>query len=419
MPFNNYKFYLLFVTFIVGFIFVNICIADNNVKTIAVGNALDSRCELNLSQIAQSVEYIPLDDGGMVDGLLIDERNLTLKVSDRGDLLIFQMQRGQDLLKIFSSTGQFKSSRISYGRGPGEFMNGVKSVAEFDNTLVLLDYCNAIVYKDGEFSKSIRLWDFYPSGCFFCNIELLDKDSLLVLYDYKNEGRVSIFDLSNNRIIEDKSIGNTYAGRTGSKPIVVDGEAKTGSSVVAMYKICKSSGNSYTCASKGSDTIFIIKSDLGILKIEPLYNLDFGRYRKGTAMEEFYSGGVHLHEPGEWNGTYSETDNYLFFCVMFAYKRFPNIPQPQRWIPIVYDKVNGKTYSINFNKKFNVNGFVNDIDGGMPFWPQYHIENKLYKFVSASDFIYMASKGNSAKMKTVAAQLTEESNPVLIVVTLK
>ncbi len=411
--------YILLSVLVVN-IFTNYkCIANHNVKSIAVGNALDSRCQLNLSKIAQSVEYIPLDDGGVVDGLLIDEKNLSLKVSDSGDLFIFQRQRGQDILKIFSSTGQFKSSRISYGRGPGEFMNGVKSVAEFDNTLVLLDYCNAIVYRDGEFSRFVRLWDFYPDGCFFCNIELLDNDSMLVLYDYKNEGRVSIFDLVNNRIIEDKVIGNTKAGRAGGKPIVINGETKTSSSVVAMYKVCKSSGSGFTCASGGSDTIFTIRRDLGVLNVEPLYNLDFGRYRKNTSMEDFYLGGVHLHEPEEWNGTYSETDNYLFFCVIFPYKGFPNIPQPQRWVPIVYDKVDGKTYSLNFNKKFNANGFVNDIDGGMPFWPQYHIENKLYKFVSASDFIYMASKSNSPKMKAVAAKLTEESNPVLIVVTLK
>ena len=100
-------------------------------------------------------------------------------------------------------------------------------------------------------------------------------------------------------------------------------------------------------------------------------------------------------------------------------KRYPNIPQLQRFVPIVYDKVNGKTYSLKFNKKFNTVGFVNDIDGGMPFWPQYHIDNCLYKFVDAADFIKMASVSSSVKMKEIAATLTEESNPVLVKVELK
>ena len=136
-------------------------------------------------------------------------------------------------------------------------------------------------------------------------------------------------------------------------------------------------------------------------------------------MIDFYMGGLHIHAPAEQNNTYSESESHLFFCVLFSFEKYPNIPQPQRWVPIVYDKANGKTHSLKFNKKFNTIGFVNDIDGGMPFWPRYHIGNKLYKFVSAQEFIFMASKSSSAKMKEVAAKLTEESNPVLVVVTLK
>ena len=64
-------------------------------------------------------------------------------------------------------------------------------------------------------------------------------------------------------------------------------------------------------------------------------------------------------------------------------------------------------------------GFINDIDGGMPFWPQRIRENKMYSFVDAGKFIDMSKRCNSAKMKEVASILTYESNPVLIEVTLK
>jgi hypothetical protein len=36
----------LFVLFVIITLFENICIANSDVKTIAVGNALDNRCEL-------------------------------------------------------------------------------------------------------------------------------------------------------------------------------------------------------------------------------------------------------------------------------------------------------------------------------------------------------------------------------------
>ena len=43
----------------------------------------------------------------------------------------------------------------------------------------------------------------------------------------------------------------------------------------------------------------------------------------------------------------------------------------------------------------------------------------MYELVDAISFIEQAQKSKSAKMKRIAASLTEESNPVLIEVTLK
>ena len=43
----------------------------------------------------------------------------------------------------------------------------------------------------------------------------------------------------------------------------------------------------------------------------------------------------------------------------------------------------------------------------------------MYQIIDAFDFIEMAEKSTSARMKEIAAQLTEESNPVVVEVTLK
>ena len=43
----------------------------------------------------------------------------------------------------------------------------------------------------------------------------------------------------------------------------------------------------------------------------------------------------------------------------------------------------------------------------------------MFSFVDAGTFIEMSKKCNSPKMKEVARKLTEESNPVLVEVTLK
>ena len=72
---------------------------------------------------------------------------------------------------------------------------------------------------------------------------------------------------------------------------------------------------------------------------------------------------------------------------------------------------------VDYNQPFE--GFKNDLDGGIPFWPVYASEGKMYQMLDATDFISYAEKSNSLKMKETAAKLTEESNPVLIVATLK
>ena len=85
----------------------------------------------------------------------------------------------------------------------------------------------------------------------------------------------------------------------------------------------------------------------------------------------------------------------------------------------LYDKTNGETKRIKKFDGSNYQGFTNDIDNGIPFWPVAVSSDKMYSFMSADIFIEEAAKSNSEKMKQVAATITEESNPVIIVATLK
>jgi hypothetical protein len=87
-----------------------------------------------------------------------------------------------------------------------------------------------------------------------------------------------------------------------------------------------------------------------------------------------------------------------------------------------YNKVpvDAETSAVGVYAQFPGNdGFLNDLDGGMPFLPSYIKDGKMYQLVDASVFIEMAGICSSARMKEVAAKLTEESNPVVVVVTMK
>ena len=88
--------------------------------------------------------------------------------------------------------------------------------------------------------------------------------------------------------------------------------------------------------------------------------------------------------------------------------------------PFIYDYATGKTRILTYNEKFDKNGFVNDInDDALLFMPELCRGNKMYELIDAIDFIDMAECSSSPKIKAIAATITEESNPVLVIGTLK
>lgn len=185
-----------------------------------------------------------------------------------------------------------------------------------------------------------------------------------------------------------------------------------GSGDIAQYDIIKC-GNMLRLISASTDTV----STFNTISTRPSFFLDFGRYRKETPIDDFCDNGVRIITNGIRKPI--ENSQMILFSVLLGPGRYPNLNFDERFVRLLYDKKAEKTYALKFNKFYNQYSFVNDIDGGMPFWPSYVTDDAMYCLVDATDFIDMAQKSNSAKMKEVAARLTEDSNPVLVVVTLK
>ena len=83
-----------------------------------------------------------------------------------------------------------------------------------------------------------------------------------------------------------------------------------------------------------------------------------------------------------------------------------------------YSKKEGRLKALNYDSRFGTTGFKNDIDNGAPFWPVALVNGKLYQVVDAATFIEWSELAQSEQMKEIAAKLSEESNPVLVVATL-
>lgn len=149
-----------------------------------------------------------------------------------------------------------------------------------------------------------------------------------------------------------------------------------------------------------SDTIFQIDKELNL---HPYYILDL----KGALPAP------DCREMNNWKSHYVmfgdivETDRYLILERSSFYS-----------YGCIYDKMLKKTIRINREKENN--GFINDIDGVFPFWPQSRgrgtSSNKVWQMVSAESFLKYA---NSKNRKLFQKTIHEEDNPVVIIGTVK
>ena len=161
-----------------------------------------------------------------------------------------------------------------------------------------------------------------------------------------------------------------------------------------------------------TDTIFSINQKDGALVKE--YLLSTGKYRKDDDE------GVSIRR------LFYDTPQFIFYQVIIPPAVIPNIGPGGRTVFCLYDKATGKGVKLPFYEEYTVDnqpyrgrGFQNDLDGGMIFLPSKIRGNKMYQLVNAYKFIEYAESTGSKAMQEVAAKLNEESNPVLVIATLK
>lgn len=85
----------------------------------------------------------------------------------------------------------------------------------------------------------------------------------------------------------------------------------------------------------------------------------------------------------------------------------------------LYDKADGKISLLKPNSITKLSSFINDLDDGLPFSPQYLQNGIMYQIIDAMTFIEAARESGSPQMQSIAAQLTDESNPVIMAVQLQ
>lgn len=365
---------------------------------------------VNLSKIAESIEYIPLETN--------DESLLAAPLSyinfENGRLYIRQFQTE---IKIFNKEGKFIKSFNKQGRGPQEYENlSSFYVDPLTNSLFVYSLRKLTEYNnDGDFIKRIlfnqtkEILIYGPEKYF----QIKENLKLITFGNYKSKYSSCVTDSLFNVLYFINYSEKEHSTRLNS-------QIQVGFISPYFYKFRDSvrifngyDHNILTASnSKGVDTSFILNYGKynyinANLKVRNYNNLSFIR---------------------RYSSVY-ESSNYIFMqfhmgslphkkVMLKSHKAGETVE-----LPIAESIFNKKTGEFLFiaQPEFNQFGFKDDFQGGPAFWPYYISEDDyMVTIIDAHKIIKHAQTYEvSDKFKKIAHNLKETDNPVLVLVKLK
>jgi len=338
--------------------------------------------KINLSDMADDIVYIPLDDSipfGRIIRIKVNENNIYISDIDAG------------ILK-FDRAGKFLGKIGTKGRGPGEYLSASSfTVDDLTGNVYILEAPSKIkVYsptgrfiRDYVFSRDILSVpsdiEMFSSKIFIANYSGFAKNIWVVL----------------------DSLGNIVTMKSNSIPPFERGFEPGG--------VFEFENNLYYYSSY-NDTVFSVSKDL---KRNVAFLFAKGKFRVPTRIIT-NEDRRELFLPG----SLFQTRQY----VLLTYQYLGN------FATAVIEK--------NTSKVYNNSSIINDIDGGVPFSPRcYYYDRKssteylaraiepfiLKNHIETNQFNNKTFKNpnKQKEFKAMASKLDEFSNPVLMLVRLK
>ncbi len=355
---------------------------------VEVEKNLSNPRSIPLRSIGERLEYIPLETNP--ESMLARAINIAMT-----DSYIF-VSDGEKIVE-FNKEGKYIRNISSQGRGPGQYLNLCDfCVSESKPFIFILDEKALLVYDfNGNFVESARL----P----FLSLSFTLRDeSNLMYYSANLPGLTSdtvyswyVTDFHGKNLIRFK---NYHQRANRGTPI--------GNSPLYLF------GDAPRFMEFGSDTLLMLSGS----KPEPYAILNSGDYKmdpdpdiQSTNREEVFK----RLKYKLWPIIMDEDDRNLYITYVWGFSGTMSTS--------VFNK---KTLETTF---LEGNAFINDLDGGLPFWPRYIYDDNI--LVDQADALSLIKKINELRqtgspekgagipeqLELLSNQLTENSNPVLIV----
>lgn len=353
-----------------------------------VGKNISNIKSVPLSSIGNKLEYIALETTS--ESMLARASNIKMT-----DSFIF-VSDGAKILE-FDKNGRYIRKIGTQGRGPGEYLNLCDfCIDRSAGRIYILDEMALLVFDfEGKFIESARL----P----FFSLHFVLKDPGNLIYYSTNMPGPST-----------DSVFSWYGTDVHGKNLIkfenfhkrINRGAPLGTSPIYTYI-----GIAHFMEF-GSDTLLFLKKS----KPEPYAIFDFGNLKMDpdpdilvpSREEAFNRLKLKL-----WPVIINEDKSNIFVTYVWGFSSTMNMS--------IFNKKTSETIFLENN------GFVNDLDGALPFWPRYIDNNNI--LVDQADAFKLIKRINEIKssdttdktskmteqLELLSKQLTENSNPVLIV----
>lgn len=401
-------------------------IKSDKIPVIDIESAVGSGQIINLSEVATEIKYIPLETS---ESSLLSEIPKIIYEKGRFYSITFKN------IIIFDSCGKYLKTIDRSGRGPQEYLSIFSFYIDPETgDISMYGMCPDQKISVLTYSLESELLSRYLADSIKMGVPNLfmkkDGNKLLFSYNVSVSDSVqhyaTIYDTSGTvlkRLFKPKMDYYKYVYNDLSNKM---NEGGFHLDVKALKRIAPHSFR-YKKSTRffffENDTIFSLDSSLNY---NPSYVFNYGKYKNIEEFEGKKTKGKHINLN---DGKLIETDNYLmmqFNLRDYAHEPYEIVSQSSGRSSkntlsyAVYDKNRGKLTLMNAPIPAKP-GFKDDFESGPPFFPMY-ISADMY----AISIIYPAklkafadSHEVSPKLKSIADNLKEEDNPVIVMVKMK
>ncbi|MCX6227011.1 MAG: 6-bladed beta-propeller [Bacteroidia bacterium] len=371
----------------------NNSIDKNPIKKIKLYENLSTECEIKLSSIAENISYVQLETNdscivGRIDSFIAGKEFFL--VYDR--MLIN--------LLMFDHEGKFLRKISNNGEGPEEF----NKIQCFDMDEVRKEiYIVTYDWKLKVFNYSGKCLSSFNFAFVPFKIRKIDRGFQLV-YQHPWSRAFGGFgfgfcDFKGNLVKKD--LPRPFNFGMNSDP------ARFPTAYIFRDTLC--------FWEQYQDTIWGYSKDLSV---KPRWVLDFGKqFSTKEKYDDLQNGRFPLGL--EVYGFIEDEKRFYILSVLNNLRNF-----------IVYDKSNSQVYKPVVKNPIQNFGFINDIDGGLPFWPSTCFSNELFSIIEPSQLFMLKKTKNyqnesmkqnpkSIELKRLINNINDYSNPIIAIVKLK